>query len=225
MRPVSPVGVAGPVGVVGAALAALLLATGCTDRDTLRSASDPDASSSKPVPTSTPTHSVPRSAGLATPEPVLRGAMLTGADVAAEGVRPAVAGPALPAVEERLPGCLSGILRDAGPGTGKVAAAWRYPTGSVLAQLVAGYPAPVAERVLRGVADCGRTLDSPGAAVDQAAAARWCEPNGPAEVSCTALMTAGDRVSLVTVRARQGAKAAQAVDRLAPMAEEKLRRG
>lgn len=234
MRPVYPVGLA------GAALAALL-AAGCADRAALRSASDaePDAAPSGPrAPAATATHPVPdRSAPMRAPQapqappgPALRGALLTDADVAAEGVRPAVAGPALPAVEGRLPQCLSRALRGGGPAAGKVAAAWRYPTGSVLASLVAGYAAPpAAERVLRAAGTCGRPLSAPGApagpAAVPAAGARWCEPNGPAEVSCTALMAVDDRVSLVTVRARSGSQAAEAVNRLAPMAEAKLRRG
>lgn len=219
MRPVHPACVA------GAALAALLLAAGCVARDELRrdGADDPAGTTASSAPPRQPVTPAPRSTALAAPGPVLRGALLDDADVAAEGVRRvAVRGPAVPAVQGRLPQCLTGALEGAEPATGKVAAAWRYPTGSVLAQLVAGYPQATAQRLLREVAGCGRQLNAPGAATDPVAA-NWCEPNSPGTVSCTALMTAGDRVSLVTVRASGPARAAQAVNRLAPLAERKLR--
>lgn len=212
-----------PVGIAGATLAAVLLTAGCAGRTELRRGAE-EPGPTQPGTATAPSSAqrpVPDTAGRATPVPAPVPASLLGdREVAAEGVRAVRNGPQVPAVEGRLPECVLGALRAAGPAGGKLASAWRYPTGSVLAHYVAGYPVPVLDRMLREVAGCGRPLPTPAAA--ERAQVRWCEPNLGGTVSCSVLLSADRQLSLVTVRSAQRQRAAEAVRRLAPVAAAKL---
>ncbi|MFF5987413.1 hypothetical protein [Prauserella flavalba] len=200
------------VAVAVTALAAAGLA-GCADRpndlDTYydeRETATGSPTASSPPPSAPPPEPAADPAALAA---AVDGAVLTGEDVVAEGVEPV----APPAVAE---GCLAEIplglvdieRRDA---------RWAYPTGSTLDQLVTAYAdRPAAEILTSRVRCAGDELEVPlEIAVDAHAA--WC-----AEGTCTVLLAGGNVLSGVQVTAADGARAAAAVQRLAPAAAAKL---
>lgn len=139
----------------------------------------------------------------------VRSAVLTGADVASEGVQPA-------ASVQGTSGCLARVpIGLVAPSTQQ--ARWEYPTGSVLEQLVTGYTDRQAAEVLNGRVRCaGDPLTLPvEPAVDAQEA--WCEDG-----TCTVLLAGGNVVSAVQVAAGDRQRAAEAVRRLAPIAATKL---
>lgn len=147
---------------------------------------------------------------LAALEEVLLGAVLTDEDVAGEGVKPV--GPAV----APLQGCLAripvGLAADL-----RKHAGWKYPTGSSLDQLVTAYPDRPAAEVLKLRVNCGgdELKADPVAPVDAHKA--WCK--GPA---CTIVMAKGKVLSAVQVTAGARDRAAEAVQRLAPIAATRL---
>ncbi|PXY30205.1 hypothetical protein DI005_05850 [Prauserella sp. PE36] len=137
------------------------------------------------------------------------GAVLPDQDVAAEGVRPVAA---LTVAE----GCLAEIPLGL-VGTERRDARWEYPTGSTIDQLVTAYAERPAAEILTSRVRCpGDELEVPlEPAVDAHAA--WC-----AEGTCTVLLASGNVLSGVQVTAADRARAAAAVQRLAPVAAAKL---
>jgi hypothetical protein len=195
------------------AIAAVTLVglTGCADRpNNLETYYDdpPSSSTPQPAPSSSPSARAetsaptkPASAPLAL---AVNTASLTPADLAAEGVRPApVAG--------RFTGC----LLTAAPGTRTTT--WTYPSGSALSQQVTAYPDRRAADVLATLRCAGKPFPMPvPPGVDVARA--WTDGG-----TCTVLLAKGHVLSGLQVVSNNGARAADAAKRLAPIAAGKLR--
>ncbi|GAB3483272.1 hypothetical protein [Amycolatopsis cihanbeyliensis] len=150
----------------------------------------------------------------APPPTVLRdavgSAVLTDADVAAEGVQPVDGvGPM---------SCLAELPRAAEPELRR-SAHWEYPTGSVLRQQVIGYPDRPAAEVL-GAFACAAGQPFPVTSPAGAEAERaWC-----VGTRCTVLLARGRIVSGVQVDAGSAERAREATVRLTPVAAVALRR-
>ncbi|SFQ55797.1 hypothetical protein SAMN05421810_109199 [Amycolatopsis arida] len=202
----------------GAAIAVVVLVglgvAGCSDRpndlntyyDDPAPAAEPEtAARSGPVTASPP----PPTPSAAPVRPAVDAAVLTDADVAAEGVRPSTR-------VERAE-CFASLT--APPGAQVREAGWEYPTNSALTQLVIGYPdRPAAEVVTAATCAGGEPLAlpaPPGADAHRA----WCV--GP---RCTVLLARDHVVSTVTVAAGSTGRASAAVTRLVPVATTALGR-
>lgn len=150
--------------------------------------------------------------------PTVRAALLTGREVATEGVRP------VPPEPPEAPAAVTDCLRHTAGPSGELvreAATWEYETGARLRQVVLGYPAGEAARVAGRAAGCGqRPLDAHAARGVETVTA-WCTPR-PVQ-TCAALLAEGRRLSTVAVSGTSEQRAEEAVLRLAPLAAERLR--
>ncbi|WP_020494977.1 hypothetical protein [Sciscionella marina] len=186
--------------VVLAASAGVLavVATGCNDR---ANRDLNEYSTAKPAAPGPAKASAPSSTPVSPVSEARADATLRPADVREEGVSQAAADPA-----PRLPDCLAS---DAG--RTEPVAAWSYPTGSKIYQYVltgrlAGH-------------DCGSGLTvaaQPGLDRQQS----WCTAK-----NCGFAGTRAGTLSVVLVEAKQRAKAAEAVQRLAPAVTARLSAG
>lgn len=141
-------------------------------------------------------------------------ARLTPADVAEEGVQPAPAADALPGD----PGCAARI--PSGEGKPREQGRWTYPTGSLLEQVVTGYPGQRAADVLATRVHCAG--DPVDAAQLPAAAALDGQRAACEGTTCTVLLASGNVLSAVQVTAGERPRAIEALRRLTPVAAQRL---
>jgi hypothetical protein len=195
--------------VVAVAAMALAGLAGCADRpNDLNTYYDEQPAAGQESPASPSPSPVPPPAPAAPADPLhrdLRAALLSDADVAAEGARP-VPDRAEPA------GCLPG------PDVHRpfASARWEYGSGAALSQRILSDPSRPAGELIRTLRCAGRPLalqPQPGADTQRA----WCEGT-----TCTIALGRGHIVSILQVTAGSPARAAQAAVRLAPVAARNL---
>ncbi|MDQ3406233.1 MAG: hypothetical protein M3548_23035 [Actinomycetota bacterium] len=217
--------------VVGAAV---LLVAGCSNRpNDLYSYYDAPAPPTVPVSTApvvgatsspTATSSAPARSDQAV------AAAMTEKDLKAEGV--IAQGAPVPEVLAVLPDCGAEL----GTATAGVRTTWRYASGSMLRQYVAGYPddAAVTVGTVREALTCGtfRVEGTPyridegvdvTALSDVDAKDSWCATAQRLSI-CTLILAKGPVVTVVSVEAGTAARARAAVARIAPIAVNSLAR-
>ncbi|MEV4146941.1 hypothetical protein AB0J40_24955 [Amycolatopsis sp. NPDC049691] len=194
--------------VVALAAVALVGLTACEgpDPNNLETYYDDPAPTSAPVTTAETPVSPARAAPVTplAPDPALLAepALLSDADVAEEGVRPA---------SNEVAGCLAD-----GPSAGSRTATWRYPSGSVLSHRVVVFPDATAARAVAENECAGKTVSipvQPGIERQQA----WSEGK-----TCTVLLAKGRLVSELTVSASTETRAVDAAKRLLPAMKARL---
>ncbi len=188
-----------------------------------RDAETPSAPSQSPS-------AAPRPAPVAAPSeqpkpPALDKVALTAADLASEGVQPS--GSPQRTIPATLPDCNVPLL-DA---TTAYQAAWSYPSGAILRQVVLAYEDEADDVVdaLRDKLTCGKykadgadvTVRAPVVAADGQVS--WCATSSK-QSACTAVKADGRLLSVVVVSASTETKARQAVTRIAPLAATALAR-
>ncbi|EOD68227.1 hypothetical protein H480_12397 [Amycolatopsis vancoresmycina DSM 44592] len=194
--------------MVALAAVALVGLTACEgpDPNNLETYYDDPAPTSAPVTTAEVPVSPAKAAPVTPQAPDLgllaERALLSDADVAAEGVQPGS-------------GEASGCLAD-GPSAGSRTATWRYPSGSVLSHRVVAFPDRSAAQAVAENECAGKVVNvpvQPGTERQQA----WCEGK-----TCTVLLAKGSLVSELTVSASTETRAVDAAKRLLPAMTAKL---
>ncbi|OZM72968.1 hypothetical protein CFN78_12005 [Amycolatopsis antarctica] len=197
--------------MLAAAAGVVACLSGCADRandlDTYYGAAAQEADRASTAPSAAPpSPSAPR--GDADPAGQVTAAQLTDADVAEEGVTPALPTPPASACIDAIP---SGATP---PGS----MTWQYPSGSRLSQEVNAYTDRPASQVLTELGCPGEelTVDVP---VGADSARGWC-----ADTECTVVLARGPLLSALHVVASTPERAAEAAQRLAPVTAKALQR-
>ncbi|SFW82120.1 hypothetical protein [Amycolatopsis australiensis] len=196
---------------IALAAVALVGLTGCDgpDPNNLETYYDDPVPTSSAVPRASDAPVSPAKAAPVTPPPAVpdagrlaERALLSDADVAEEGVRPA---------SNEVAGCLAD-----GPSAASRTATWRYSGGSVLSHRVVAFDDRSAAHALADDECAGKTVSVPVQPGVELQRAR-CDGK-----TCTVLLAKGRLVSELTVSASTEARAVDAAKRLLPAMTAKL---